>query len=374
MLGAVPLAFLAGILSVLIGSCPNDPVDLLFGQYEGTIPGATIAVVKDGSIIYDRSFGIANLATGEKTSTQTNYRLASVTKPFTATAIHILAEKKSLSIDDPVGKYLPELREIAPRITLRHLLNHTSGLPEYEKLIPRGSTDQILDKDVLSLVLKTRATYEPTKRYRYNNTGYALLALVIEKVSKLSYGEFVKRNIFAPAGMTDSTVYKKDLAITNRAYGYSGSEGSFTNSDQERTTAVVGDGGVYSSAKDLAKFIDALDRNVLLQAKHLQEVTKPHVRTDTPGLSYGLGWRVGEEQGERVVFHTGTTSGFKNVMLWVPTRKLGVIVLTNRRQGDPLWLGWLLLTRFWNQTPAPAPVVSTPPPGAPVPSGETIFP
>jgi len=349
MLWPVPtLALLASVFSMLVGSCPNDPSDMLFGQYDLGGPGATIAVVKEGTIIYERSFGVANLATGEKTSSQTNYRLASVTKPFTALAIGMLADKKLLSFDDPVGKYLPELREIAPKITLRHLLTHTSGLPEYEKLLPRGSTDQILDRDVLSLVARTRSAVQPIKRHRYNNTGFALLALVIEKVSKQSYGDFIKKNIFTPARMTASIVYKKDTAITHRALGYSVADGQFTISDQERTTAVVGDGGVYSSAKDLAHFLDALDHNTLLDPKRFAEMTSPIVRTDTPGLSYGMGWRVGEEQGERIVFHTGTTSGFKNVMLWVPSRKLGVIVLTNRRQGDPLWLGWLMLARFWD--------------------------
>ena len=351
MLSAVSsLAVLAGLFSVLIGSCPNDPSDLLFGQYDGSGPGATIAVVKEGTIIYERSFGLANLATGERTSAATNYRLASVTKPFTSLAIGILAQQKKLAFDDPVGKYLPQLRELAPKITIRHLLTHTSGLPEYEKLLPKGSKDQILDKDVLSLVAKTGAAVQPISRHRYNNTGYALLALVIEKVSKESYGDFIKKHIFTPAGMADSTVYKKDAPIARRALGYSADGGSYANSDQERTTAVVGDGGVYSSAKDLAHFLDALDRDLLLDHKKLEEMTTPRFKTDRPGLSYGMGWRVGDERGERVVFHTGTTSGFKNVMLWVPSRKLGVIVLTNRRQGDPLWLGWLMLNRFWDAT------------------------
>ncbi len=342
------LVVLAGLFSVLVGSCPSDPTDLLFGQYDVGGPGATIAVVKEGTIIYERSFGLANLATGEKTSATTNYRLASVTKPFTSLAIGILAQQKKLSFDDPIGKYLPELREVAPKVTIRNLLTHTSGLPEYEKLLPKGSKDQILDRDVLSLVAKTGAAVQPIGRHRYNNTGFALLALVIEKVSKQSYGDFIKKNIFTPAGMADSTVYKKDAPITHRALGYSADAGVYANSDQERTTAVVGDGGVYSSAKDLAHFLDALDRDLLLDHKKLAEMTTPRFKTDTPGLSYGMGWRVGDERGERVVFHTGTTSGFKNVMLWVPARKLGVIVLTNRRQGDPLWLGWLMMNRFWD--------------------------
>ncbi|MBA2539942.1 MAG: beta-lactamase family protein [Deltaproteobacteria bacterium] len=366
------LAWLAGILSVLMGSCPNDPSDVLFGQYDGNAPGATIAVVRDGAIIYERSFGIANLDTGEKASSQTNYRLASITKTFTGMAIHMLAEKKLLSIGDPVTRFLPELNEVAPKVTLKHLLMHTSGLPEYEKLLPQSDPKaplkQIVDRDVLAMIKSQKPITEPGKRYRYNNTGYALLALVIERVSKLSYAEFLHRNIFTPVGMASSLVYAKDAKIPNRALGYSATDLRFTNTDQDRTTAVLGDGGVYSSAKDLALWIDALDHHKLIDAKRLAEATSAQVRTDTPGLSYGLGWRVGEERGERVAFHTGTTSGFKNVLLWVPSRRLGVIVLTNRRQGDPLWLGWLLLQRFWDPvqsavpmpTIAPTPVLPTP--------------
>lgn len=373
MLDLVPLALLAGILSVLVGSCPNDPTDALFGQYDGNGPGATIAVVRDGSIVFERSFGMANLTTGERTSARTNYRLASITKTFTGTAIHLLAQQNKLSLEDKVNKFLPELREVAPNVTLRHLLTHTSGLPEYERLVPANSDpkDQLVDSDVLKLVSRAKPYAEPGGRYRYNNTGYALLALVIERVSKLSYAEFLKRNIFVPAGMTSSLVYAKDAKITNRAIGYSVSDFRWADTDQDRFTAVLGDGGVYSSAADLARWIDALDNNTLLEPKRLLEATTAKVRTQTPGLSYGLGWRVGEEQGERVAFHTGTTSGFKNVLLWVPSRKLGVIVLTNRRQGDPMWLGWLMMQRFWNATPAPASSARVPP-GAPM--GEPIFP
>jgi CubicO group peptidase (beta-lactamase class C family) len=381
MLSLVPLAWLAGILSVLIGSCPNDPADVLFGQYDGSAPGATIAVVRDGAIVYERSFGVANLDTGEKTSSQTNYRLASITKTFTGMAIHMLAEKKALSIDDPVTRHLPELKEVAPKVTLKHLLTHTSGLPAYEKLLPKdvdpkAPLKQIVDRDVLAMVRQQRPITEPGKRYRYNNTGYALLALVIERASKLSYAEFLKRHIFAPAGMADSIVYANDAKIANRALGYSALDGRVTNTDQDRTTAVLGDGGIYSSARDLARWIDALDRNTLIDAKRLVEATSAQVKTDTPGLSYGLGWRVGEEQGERVAFHTGMTSGFKNVLLWVPSRKLGVIVLTNRRQGDPLWLGWMLLQRYWDPAvaaPAPSltPIFPPPTPILPPLPGET---
>ena len=342
------LTLLFGLLSMVVRACPGDPADLLFAQYDGNHPGAHVAVIKDGAIVFERGFGTANLDTGERVTADTNFRLASITKQFTAVSILMLSERKSLSIDDPVARYLPELASVAPKVTLRNLLTHTSGLPEYESLLAKNDARQIVDRDVLELVAHHKPRFSPGAQFRYNNTGYALLALVIERVSKLSYSEFLRRNIFKPLGMTSTVTYGVG-AIPHRAYGYSGRDGRFSGADQNRTTAVLGDGGIYSSTRDLVRWIDALDHNTLLDSARLAEAISPSVATDAPNISYGLGWRIGDERGEKVAFHTGTTSGFKNALLWVPSRKLAVIVLTNRREGNSLTLAWLMLDRFWDQ-------------------------
>jgi len=202
---------------------------------------------------------------------------------------------------------------------------------------------------VLGLIAKRALALTPGVRYRYNNTGYALLALVIEKVSKQSYAEFLRQNIFQPLGMANSQVYDPNAKIAARALGYSGMSDQFALSDQNRVTAVLGDGGVYSSAHDLARWIDALERNTLLAPKRLAEATSALVTTDEPRISYGLGWRISSDRGEKVVYHTGTTSGFKNAMVWVPSKKLAAIVLTNRRDGEPLKLAMFVLDEYWNQ-------------------------
>lgn len=335
-------------MSIATAACPGDRVDKLFWQYDQKHPGATVMVIKDGKVLLERSYGLANLGTGEKVTPETNFRLASVTKQFTAAAVSILAKQGKLKISDPVSKYFPELAEIAPGVTLKHLLTHTSGLPEYDRLLPDNDKTQISDRDVLKLLLKQKPlTGKPGTRYAYNNTGYALLALVIEKVSKKSFADFLQQNIFAPLGMSSTLVYSKTAAIAHRAYGYSGELDSFVDADQARDTAVLGDGGVYSSARDLAKWIGGLENNTILDAKQLAECTSAAVKTTTPGLSYGLGWRITDFNGEKLVFHTGTTSGFKNVVMWVPSRKLSVVVLTNRKQGEPLTLGLQVLDEYW---------------------------
>jgi len=343
------LVLFAGLLfSVITKACPSEG---LFAAYEGAHPGASVMVIKDGKVVFDKSFGLANVETNEKASSQTNYRLASITKQFTAMGILVLENKGVIKVDDPVSKYLPELKEIAPKVTLRHLLTHTSGLPEYDTLLPEDDKTQIVDKDVLALITKAKpdAFVAPGKRYKYNNTGYALLALVIERASKQSFAEFMKKSVFTPLGMTQTMVYDAKAKIPNRAYGYSGADDQFSRKDQERDTAVLGDGGVYSSTQDLVHWVNELDNATLITPKRLTEACSPMVQTDNPAVRYGFGWRITEEKGERVVFHTGTTSGFKNSLLWVPSKKLAVIVLTNRRQGDPLTLSYMVLDQFWDK-------------------------
>jgi CubicO group peptidase (beta-lactamase class C family) len=338
--------------SIATAGCPGDRVDKLFWSYDQKHPGASVMVIKDGKVVLERSYGLANLATGEKVTPDTNFRLASVTKQFTAAAVSILAKQKKLAYGDLITKYFPELAEIAHGVTLKHLLTHTSGLPEYDRLLPDNDKTQISDRDVLKLLLKQKPIEgKPGTRYAYNNTGYALLALVIEKVSKKSFADFLQQNIFSPLGMTSTLVYSKTAAIAHRAYGYSGEYDSFAAADQARDTAVLGDGGVYSSTRDLAKWISGLENNTVLDAKQLAECTSEAVKTTTPGLSYGLGWRITDFNGEKLVFHTGTTSGFKNVVMWVPSRKLAVVVLTNRKQGEPLTLGLQVLDEYWTPTP-----------------------
>ena len=346
------LAVAASLMTIVASTCPGDPVDTVFSLYDGARPGASLAVIHDGTIVYERTYGMANLARQERTTPQTNFRLASVTKQFTAAAILLLAERGKLSLDDRAVKYLPELREVAPDVTLRHLLTHTSGLPEYPALLPKDDTKPVVDADVLALVAQQpRPKTAPGARYKYSNTGYALLAMIVERTSKQSYSEFLRTQVFAPLGMTATRTITPDAKIPDRALGYDGNAFRHWEHDTDRATTVLGDGGIYSSPRDLARWIDALGRHTLLSAARLDEATSPLVKTDAPGVSYGFGWRISEVLGEKLVFHTGTTTGFKNALLWVPARKLAVVILTNRKQGDPLTLGKLVLERFWDHSP-----------------------
>ena len=235
-----------------------------------------------------------------------------------------------LSFDDTIGRYLPELpKHVGNRVTIRHLLTHSSGILDYEALIPSDQRKQVLDADVLQLLKEKDSTYFiPGSQFRYSNSGYCLLALIIEKITHLSFSSFIKANIFAPLKMNNSYVYEAGLSISNRAMGYAkDSSGKIIFSDQSTTSATKGDGGIYTSLNDYIKWIHALQQNKLL---NLQEVLK-NIRftiNQQSGIYYGAGWfQTGLQQ--KVLFHSGSTCGFNNYVIEVPGNKLSVICFSN---------------------------------------------
>ena len=189
-------------------TAPEDSVrdariDQLMQRYEGDVPGASLLVLKDGEALVRRGYGRSDLATGIEAGPGTAYRLASVSKQFTATSILLLAQDGKLGIDDPVRKWLPSLPRVADKITLRHLLTHTSGLIDYEDLMVEPYEGQILDAGVLDLLAKeNRLYFTPGSAYRYSNSAYALLALVVERASEMRYPQFLQARIFTPLGMS----------------------------------------------------------------------------------------------------------------------------------------------------------------------------
>jgi CubicO group peptidase (beta-lactamase class C family) len=305
-------------------------IDGLLRNYSGDVPGASVLVVRQGRVVFQKSYGMANLEPRIAATPDTNYRLASVTKQFTAAAILILAERGKLSLDDPITKYLA-LPPYANAITIRHLLSHTSGLLAYEDLIAAGATRQLKDADVLDLLAKESTTYfAPGTHYRYSNTGYAFLALIVERVSGQRFAEFLHENIFKPAGMNATLAFEEGIStVQRRAYGYSRVNGGWQLTDQSLTSAVLGDGGIYTSIDDLVHWIGWLDSGRFDQA------LVPATATDDPAVRYGYGWRISEHGGHRLVSHSGETMGFRNAIVRFPEQHLAVVVLTNRNEGTP---------------------------------------
>ncbi|MFQ5583658.1 MAG: serine hydrolase domain-containing protein [Calditrichia bacterium] len=305
-------------------------VDQLFRPYRGKdVPGAAVMVIQNGHPILTRTYGMANLEKGIPVTPETNFRLASVTKQFTAMCIMMLKERGRLKYSTTLGEIFPGFPDYGKEITIRQILHHTSGLIAYEDLIPDSATIQVLDRDVLKMMMAQDSTYfPPGSDYRYSNSGYAVLAMVIEKVSGKPFAAFLRDNIFTPLKMSHTVAYQKGVSeVTNRAYGYTVEGDSVRFSDQSATSAVLGDGGIYSSINDLYKWDQALYSEKLISRESLKLAFTPALET------YGFGWRIDEYRGHFRVHHTGGTRGFRTVIQRYPRDKFTVIILTNRN--DP---------------------------------------
>ena len=351
----LPLFALA-VLSGATSSTPSagDPaaaVDALMRDYDGRVPGAAVLVLKDGEPLLRRGYGLADLEAGTAATPATNYRLASVTKQFTAASILLLAEDGKLSLDDPVKRWLPSLPAATNAITVRQLLSHTSGLVDYEEHMPEGFSGQLHDADVLRILEGQDRTYfAPGSAYRYSNSGYALLALIVGRASGQDFASFLRERIFLPLHM-DATVAHQDGVdtVTNRAYGYSLVDRGWERTDQSPTSAVLGDGGIYSSIDDLARWDAALYDDRLLPARSRTLMFTPATATREPDVPYyGFGWRLNGDS----VWHSGESIGFRNVIVRWPAEHLTVIVLTNRDDPEPYRLA-LSIARPYRATATP---------------------
>lgn len=324
----------------------QDDVDRMMARYDGHVPGASLLVLQDGVPRIHRAYGYADLEHGSRAETATNYRLASVSKQFTAAAILLLMQDGALSLDDPVRRWLPELPAATERVTLRQLLTHTGGLVDYEDLMPADMQGQLSDADVLALLSHAdRTLFPPGSAYRYSNSGYVLLGLVVERASGEGLATFLKRRIFDPLGMAHTLLYEagKGPEVAGRGYGYSFLDGRWIRTDQSPTSATRGDGGIYSSVDDLARWDAALyDDRLLTDASRTLAFT-PHVRvTGEPYTAhYGFGWRITGE----TLWHSGESIGFRNVIVRYPRRHLTVVLLTNRNDPEPYALAQAIARR-----------------------------
>ena len=292
------------------------------GQFNGAI-----LVAQQGESIYRRAFGKANFQTGADFTPETPSNIGSVTKQFTAMAIMILAERKKLSYDDSISKYIPEFSRSAhfSKITLRHLLTHTSAIPDYGDL---GIDDSGLDQKglIAALLKRENALAKPGLKYRYSNPGYALLGIVVERVSDKRLGDFLEQEIFKPVGMSNTFVddgLGKKSART--AIGY----GQFGQVDDSGPTMIPGDGGMYSTVDDLFRWDQALYTDKLVHQSALAEAFSPG-KVEEGASTYGFGWDIAGESGNKYLWHQGNNAGFRAFIGRWLTDRVTIIMLTNK--------------------------------------------
>jgi CubicO group peptidase (beta-lactamase class C family) len=305
-------------------------LDSLFHHQDRAQPGFALSIEKNAGIIYRNETGLADLTTKAPLDSLSNFRMASVTKQFTAMGILLLEKDGILSLDDPIGRWLPDLPSgVGKKVLIRHLLTHSSGILDYEDLIPATQTSQVLDKDVFRLLSKHDSTYfPPGSRFRYSNSGFCLLALIIEHASHHTYADFIRERIFVPLHMTSSSIYQPGQPIPHRAMGYARDKsGHIIPSDQSVTSATKGDGGVYTSLSDYSKWIKALQQNRLLR---LADVMR-RLRFPITGMTdsyYAAGWF--ESAGYPLfLFHSGSTCGFSNFVIQLPGDGLSIVYFSN---------------------------------------------
>jgi CubicO group peptidase (beta-lactamase class C family) len=291
----------------------------------------SVLVARDGQVIYSKGYGSADLEWDVPNSPGTKFRLGSVTKQFTAASILLLEERGKLSVNDPVKKYLPGAPAAWDKITVFHLLTHTSGIPnftgfaDYQKLEPFATTSE-------QLVARFRdkpLDFEPGEKWQYSNSGYVLLSHLIEKITGDSYEKFVRENIFTPLGMKDSGYDSNSAVIPHRASGYVPGKNGFENAGFIHMSIPHGAGALYSTTEDLLKWEQGLFSGKLLKAESLQKMTTPFKS------NYAFGLQVETAGGHKVIEHGGGIEGFNTELAYYPDDKLTVVVLGNVTGGAP---------------------------------------
>lgn len=288
--------------------------------------GTANLVMANGEIITEESTGYAVLEDEIPVTSATNFRMASVSKQFTSACIILLKNDGLLTYNDPLSKFFPDFN-FGDQVTLKHLLTHSSGLLDYESMIPESQTEQVSDADVVNWVAGADSLYfEPGSGYRYSNSGFCILSQVVEKVAGMPYAQFIKERIFDPLAMSNTLIYIKGEEIAHRALGYSKNrEGVVYENDQSITSATQGDGCVYTSLNDYKKWIKALEESTLFDLEsEIKLVARPI--EDQEGVNYALGWFVSDNN---ELYHTGSTSGFSNVVWLNLQEKNGVVYFSN---------------------------------------------
>lgn len=316
-------------------------------------PGLAVLVRRNGRTIFKHGYGSRDLRSGARIDAHTDFRLASCTKQFTAYAILLLVQDGKLRLDEPLTEVFPEFPDYGRTISIRNLLNHTSGLVAYEDLIDKmyagkawQEIPQITDARVLDLMEQQKATkFAPGSAWEYSNSGYCVLAMVVEKVSGKPFAEFLRQRIFTPLGMRNTVVHQfgKDR-VKDRAYGYTHDAGTWLETDQSSTSATLGDGGIYSSLDDLARWDDALRRHTLLSEAAMRPALTavaftasseaPPLSPDVQAVKYGFGWFLDPYRGNARMWHEGESIGFRSAIERFESG-LTIIILSNRTDLAP---------------------------------------
>ncbi len=299
------------------------------------IPGISLAVLKNGKPLYVKSYGVATLEHAVSAEPQTVFQIGSIGKQFTAVAVMLLANEHKLDLDDPLSKFLPEVPASWNKVTLRLMLNHQSGIPQFTTP-DRQLLDLVhdyTDLELIQLASKQRLEFEPGTNVSYSDTGYVLLGFVINRVTGMFYGDFLRLRVFVPLGMTQTRVISDKEIVPNRASGYEKAENGLVLNQTYVSPALnrTADGSLYSTVLDLAKWDAALYGDAVLPQAQLERMWRvdAHRNGQRPLYTFGYGWENNRLRDQRLVEYDGNWQGFQAVMARYVDKRVTIILLTN---------------------------------------------
>lgn len=318
-------------------------LDRLFARYHNEMPGLAVAISRDGKVIYNKAFGLADMEHMVPNTTKTIFECGSVSKQFTAAAILLLIQDGKLSVNDDVRKYIPELPQYESPITIRHLLSHISGLKDWGAVYgltgwPR-TTRAYSQELSFDIVFRQKSlNFAPGSQYSYSNSNYVMLVLLVERISGKSFAEFTTERLFKPLGMND-TQWRDDFReiVPGRAIAYSGTQTRFLlNMPFED---VHGPGGLLSTTADLLKWNQLLETNELFSSNIAQLRIESGLLNDGKSSGYAAGLMIGKWNEFSEISHSGSTAGYRAWLAWYPEKKLSVVLLSNYASTDPVGMG-----------------------------------
>lgn len=311
----------------------GSELDKIFArEFKPDAPGCAVLVARNGLVIYEEAYGLANLELNVPNTAETVFEIASNTKQFTAVAIMQLVEQGKISLQDSIGTYIPDYPTGGYVITIEHLLTHTSGIADYLAMEEFDSTVWRLDTspiDFINIFKRDRIDFEPGTDFGYSNSGYFLLGYIIEEASGVSYRKYMEDNIFIPAGMTNSYYNDHEAIIYNRASGYTKGSDGFENAEYVSSSKLYSAGALVSTVDDYFKYYQALDAYKLVSKKSLEKIRTSYTLKNGSETGYGYGVQVRDLRGYCTIAHAGGGPGSWSMHWYFPLEDVHFIVFTN---------------------------------------------
>jgi len=311
-------------------------------------PGVVVGVMSRGRLVYWKGYGMANVELRVPASDSTVFEIGSISKEFVATTIMMLVEEGRLGLDDPIHRYLTGLPGEWLGVTVRQLLTHTSGIPDYEEIQTyEAYRFRFTPEEIIRVAHSRPMDFEPGTGYRYSNTGYFLLSLMVERLEGAPLGTVLQDRIFGPLRMTQTRMADPEDIILHRADGYYvDGTGTLVNRDATQTSSTLGAGGIVSTIHDMVKWDEALYGKELLSDSSREAMWSPGILPDGTNTQYGFGWRMGEYEGRRVIGHNGMVAGFVASFLRIPEEEMAVMAFANRYRASSSNLRDIVLETF----------------------------